>query len=394
MTLNLDKSHWKRVVLGDVARHVTDRVNPETSGLERFLAGEHIGSQDLHIQTWGVVGKDPIGPMFYKRFKPGHVLYVSRRSYLRKTAVPEFEGICEEKTFVLETKDEAQLLQRFLPFVLRAERFHEYAIRMSRGSVNPYINWTDLAAYEFDLPPRDEQSRLADLLWAVERHQQAVATELDQARAVRAAHLHAHMGDIASEAGTVSLHSLIESGRPITYGILMPGSGFKEGVPVVKVKDFPDGRILEEGLLLTSPALAQEYRRSTLKPGDLLISIRGTIGRLAEVPESLDGANITQDTARLSIAPEHNRHYVRLALESDFVQSQIRRQITGLAVKGLNLGALREIAIPIPTDRTAEKRLVSESEAISGSLATLEASWATTRDLGKTLLAKVFGGVR
>jgi hypothetical protein len=104
VTLNLDKSTWKRVSLGNVIRHVTDRVDPENSVLERFLAGEHIPSNSLHIREWGVIGRDPIGPMFYKRFKPGHVLYVSRRSYLRKTAVPEFEGSCGEKTFVLDAQ--------------------------------------------------------------------------------------------------------------------------------------------------------------------------------------------------------------------------------------------------------------------------------------------------
>ncbi|MFE7312907.1 restriction endonuclease subunit S [Streptomyces sp. NPDC057555] len=187
MSLSLDKTAWKRVTLRDVVRHVTDRVDAETSGLERFLAGEHIPSGSLAITDWGVIGRDPIGPMFYKRFKPGHVLYVSRRTYLRKVAVPEFEGITGEKTFVLETLDENLLLQEFLPFVLSAERFHAYAIAHSRGSVNPYLNWGELAAYEFDLPPLDEQKRLADLLWALERHR----VELDgQVSAVEAALQH------------------------------------------------------------------------------------------------------------------------------------------------------------------------------------------------------------
>ena len=134
MTLNLDKTTWKRVSLGEVIRHVTDRVDPETSGLERFLAGEHIPSGSLTIREWGVIGHDPIGPQFFKRFKPGHVLYVSRRSYLRKTAVPDFIGICGEKTFVLETINPDVLSQEFLPFLLSAERFHTYAIAMGCGS--------------------------------------------------------------------------------------------------------------------------------------------------------------------------------------------------------------------------------------------------------------------
>jgi type I restriction enzyme, S subunit len=83
MSLHLLQAGWKRVTLGEVVCHVTDRVDAETSGLERFLAGEHIPSESLAITDWGVIGRDPIGPMFYKRFQPGHVLYVSRRTYLR-----------------------------------------------------------------------------------------------------------------------------------------------------------------------------------------------------------------------------------------------------------------------------------------------------------------------
>ena len=50
-------------------------------------------------------------------------------------------------------------------------RFHDLRDRELDGlAVNPYVNWRDLAAYEFDLPPLDEQRRIADLLWAVERH--------------------------------------------------------------------------------------------------------------------------------------------------------------------------------------------------------------------------------
>jgi type I restriction enzyme, S subunit len=174
MNLNLDRSAWKRVVVRDVMRHITDRVDAETSGLERFLAGEHIPGGSLAITDWGVIGRDPIGPMFYKRFEPGQVLYVSRRTYLRKVAVPEFEGITGEKTFVLETVDPAVLLQEFLPFVMSAERFHSYAIANSRGSVNPYLNWGELAAYEFNLPPIDVQKRVAELLWVTEGHRRAL----------------------------------------------------------------------------------------------------------------------------------------------------------------------------------------------------------------------------
>jgi type I restriction enzyme S subunit len=46
------------------------------------------------------------------------------------------------------------------------ERFTKYSINSSKGSTTPYILFSDLAKYEFDLSPIAEQRKLADLLWA------------------------------------------------------------------------------------------------------------------------------------------------------------------------------------------------------------------------------------
>lgn len=69
---------------------------------------------------------------------------------------------------------------------------------------------------------------------------------------------------------------------------------------------------------------------------------------MAEVQDSLQDANITQDTARLSVKPEYNRVYLRGVLESAPVQRDMEKNIRGVAVKGINIGYLRDLAIPIP----------------------------------------------
>ena len=60
---------------------------------------------------------------------------------------------------------------------------------------------------------------------------------------------------------TIPLGELVETDRPITYGILKPGTGFPGGVPVVKVKDMKDGLIDQSDLLLTSPEIDNSYKR-------------------------------------------------------------------------------------------------------------------------------------
>jgi len=168
----ISKAGWTRVAFGDVVRKVNDKVDPWDSGLERYVAGEHMDTDDMRIRRWGLIGDDYLGPAFHMRFKPGHVLYGSRRTYLRKVALADFEGITANTTFVLETKDPDRLMPELLPFLMQTEAFHSYSIKHSKGSVNPYINFSDLEAFEFLLPPIQQQARLVEAL-------SASATNLD-----------------------------------------------------------------------------------------------------------------------------------------------------------------------------------------------------------------------
>jgi type I restriction enzyme, S subunit len=156
------------VKFGDVVRQVKDKVDPQTADLERYVAGEHMDTDNLHIRRWGDIGNGYLGPAFHMRFKPGQVLYGSRRTYLRKVAVAEFEGITANTTYVLEPKDPDVLLPELLPFIMQTDSFNEHSIKQSKGSVNPYINFSDITWYEFPLPPLDEQRRIADLLWGAD----------------------------------------------------------------------------------------------------------------------------------------------------------------------------------------------------------------------------------
>ena len=162
----MSRAGWTLVAFGDVVRKVNDKVDPWESGLERYVAGEHMDTDDLRIRRWGLIGDDYLGPAFHMRFKPGHVLYGSRRTYLRKVALADFEGITANTTFVLETKDAGRLMPDLLPFVMQTEAFHSYSIKQSKGSVNPYINFCDLEGFEFRMPPIQEQARLLEALLA------------------------------------------------------------------------------------------------------------------------------------------------------------------------------------------------------------------------------------
>ena len=100
-------------------------------------------------------------------FRKGQVLYGSRRTYLKKVAVAEWDGVTANTTYVLEA-DETKLLQRLLPWLMLSEKFTSHSVQESKGSTNAYINFPDIARFEFDLPPLDQQRRIAEILWAMD----------------------------------------------------------------------------------------------------------------------------------------------------------------------------------------------------------------------------------
>ncbi len=158
-----------------------------------------------------------------------------------------------------------------------------------------------------------------------------------------------------------SLEQLTNASRPICYGILMPKESVDTGVLFVKVKDMKGDTIALEALHRTTPEIASKYARASLRTGDLLLSIRGTYGRVAEVPKELDGGNITQDTARLDVTGLIDHRYIAACLRNPDCQNYFKRVARGVAVKGVNIGDVRPTPIPLPPF-TEQIRIVAEVE--------------------------------
>lgn len=274
MTLDLDKSQWKRVALGEVAAASKEKVDPSEGTVDRFVAGEHMDTDDLKIHRWGDPTEIDLGPAFHRRFRVGQVLYGSRRTYLRKVAVADFEGVCANTTFVIETRDPAVLLQEFLPFVMSCEPFHEFAVAESKGSVNPYVNWSDIERYEFDLPPLDEQKRLADLLWAVERSVRTNAALSEGVTNACDTWLESVLCVGVTKHGWKQqlVPDLVLSGP--TNGKSATANDEERGVPTLSISAIRNGRVLGGNAVKYIDVRPQDVSGFAIEPDDFLV-VRG-----------------------------------------------------------------------------------------------------------------------
>lgn len=149
---------WK-----DCVHKLLRRTDAFADGIKRIVAGQNLESEDFKIRTWGIVGKDFLGPAFHVMFEPGDILYGSRRTYLRKVSLADFRGVCANTTFVVRAKED-MLLQDLLKHIMLSERFTQYSIAKSKGSTNPYINWKDLDDFTFKLPDIESQKKMVEIL--------------------------------------------------------------------------------------------------------------------------------------------------------------------------------------------------------------------------------------
>lgn len=144
------------------------------------------------------------------------------------------------------------------------------------------------------------------------------------------------------------LGCLLEENKDITYGIVKMGLEPNEGVYALRCSDVKYRFIDSRNVRKVTQEVSDQYSRTILEGGEILMNIRGTLGGCAIVPHSLKGYNIAREIALIPISKEINNRYILDVLSSPYIQQTTFNNLRGIAYKGLNLNILRNFLIPLP----------------------------------------------
>lgn len=148
------------VKLGDVAIEKRETWTGSTQGVP-IIGLEHLVPGEITLSSWD----SDTDNTFSKMFRKDQVLLGRRRVYLKKAVIAPFDGICSGDITVIEAIP-GKISPRLLPFIIQNERFFDYAIQGSAGSLSPRVKWEHLKDYEFNLSDYEEQESLANKLWS------------------------------------------------------------------------------------------------------------------------------------------------------------------------------------------------------------------------------------
>lgn len=258
------------------------------------------------------------------------------------------EGIVSPAYDVWDLADEATTDRTYLQKYLRSDRAIEYYKTKLRGSTarRRSLPETDFLSHPIPLPSLPDQRRIAAIL----DHADALRAKRRQVLAHVDSLTQSIFHDMFGSAvwPTAPLAHVVQTGTLVTYGIVQAGPEFEGGVPYIRTGDIVDGKISVAGLRHTDPAIATRFERSTVRTGDIVMSIRATVGTTAVVPSELDGANLTQGTARIAPSERAVGLFLLECLRSPAIQHWIQGQIKGATFREITLGRLRELEVPLP----------------------------------------------
>ncbi len=140
----------------------------------------------------------------------------------------------------------------------------------------------------------------------------------------------------------------------------------------------------------------QDMARFQLRPGDLIVSCSGTMGRIAIAPDNLYEGIINQALLRLTPSNKIKSEFLKLWMESPNFQEEIEVRAQGAAIRNMaSVKILKELDIPIP-NMSEQEEIIKLSESMlvrAESLITnYESKLAALTDLKKSLLQKAFTG--
>lgn len=301
--------------------------------------------------------------------------------------------------------------QKYLYYSLLSQEGQKQIRSQISGSAQPGLKSSFIKSIVVDIPRSlPEQTKIAEVLSTVDRaieqtealiaKQQRIKTGLMQDLLTRGIDEHGNLrseethefkdsplGRIPVEWDVRKFEDITPSAAPIGYGIVQPGPYDYTGVKVAGIYTINTGF---RQWHMSSKKIEQAYGRSRIKSGDVLLSIKGTTGRVGVVPAETTG-NISREIARIRPLEDINPYFLRFLMLSDFFQQYLGNAEVGTTRAELSIKILRVLSTLVPP-LSEQNEIVARLTAVERTLESGQRELAKLRALKIALMQDLLTG--
>jgi type I restriction enzyme S subunit len=372
------KTEWKQTGLPIIRiQNLNNEDAPFNYFDDEYDSSIEVNSGDLLFSWSGTVGSS-FGPHIWYREK----------------------GVLNQHIFKLTFKRKMEKRYAFYSLLFITAEIERSVV----GAVGlVHVTKKSLNEFQIPLPPIPEQQRIVAILDQafadIEKAHANAERNLKNAREL----FDSYLNQVFSQRGEKNqvvmgwakygLEQLVEDDSPITYGVVKPG---KAGdVLFIRGGDLAFGEVRLGNLRTITTEVSQQYKRTILRGGELLVSLVGTPGQIGIVPQELKGANIARQVGLIRLRPDNDKRFISYFLQSPPGLDALGAEISGAVQKVINLNALRTVEIPLPPI-PEQQRIVASLDKISKEVQQLEKRYqeklVLLEELKKSLLQKAFSG--
>lgn len=396
---------WPTVKLGDIfdiarggsPRPIKDYISDASDAVnwisikDASESSKYIRSTKLKIRREGVAKS--------RLVKPGDFLLTNSMSF-GHPYILQTTGCIHDGWLVLSDRN-GEVDRDFFFHLLGSEPIYRQFSRLAAGAVVKNLNIDLVESVEVPLPPLPEQRRIADILDkadAIRRKRKQAIALTDEL--LRSAFLDMFGDPVTNPKGwpTETISELCERGASLVDGpfgsSLKPEHYVSDGIRVVRNWNIHDDWFDTSGFKYVMQSKFEEIRRSEVKPGDVLITTKGTVGDVCLMP-SLEGVSVLSASGTVRLRLPQDATYVGSFVVAQMIVPSYKRYLhsfeAGSAQQYLNLSALRKMQLIRPRKHEQE-RFVRVKEQISKYRADAERVDCEAQGLFTSLVQRAFSG--
>ena len=336
------------MLVNEIASIVKNKVSTSELTLDNYISTDNMLPNYSGIQPSTVL---PAGKA--TAFCPEDILLSNIRPYFRKIWFSNMHGGCNADIICLRVNSK-RCVPQYLYYQLLTDNFINNYVKSCKGAKMPRGDVNKLLEYDFYCPEYEEQLRITNILGTIDTKidlNKKIANNLE-----RLANDYLDYYFSTHETRKTTLSTVISHEKYSVvdgpFGTQMKVEDYcTEGIPILEMDYLEGGTIYSKIKHFISDIKYEEVKRSTARPGDLIISKTGTLGLLGVVPESIDRAIIVSRLAKITPNISIISPYVLLLLLKRVAKAKYwERQSSGSTMPILNIDIIKNAPIVIATE--------------------------------------------
>ena len=250
---------------------------------------------------------------------------------------------------VLRTTDDIE--RNYLFRYITSDIFTQHLMKLTTGANYPAVRDLDVRDSTIPLPPKSTQLAIVSELDKINELIRLKKEQLKDFDNLAQSLFYEMFGDpVENEKGweVKKLNDIVSDNCSISYGIVQPGDGVENGVPVVRPVDMTKTFVSRKGLKNTTKEISDSYKRTILKGNEILMCVRGTTGLISMATPELQGCNVTRGIAPIECGPTCDKWFVFYQILNPAIQHHIAEYTRGIALKQINMKDVRDIPLCLP----------------------------------------------